>query len=1237
MMTALFFFDFQHWGCRMVESMLIKKAKSFIEGAKNRTLSLKERKDQAISLAAVMLEEARRIQTPAEKRQQSELAGMMHDPNGKVFTTTLTDQCFRSQKNKRIANQLVYVMRKMGIPQYLPLSKKIALHTFSFIGESLSGLVVPLAVQMIRKETHNVILPGETEPLKNHMKKRYREGVRVNLNHLGEAILGEEEAKKRLNIYLNDLAKPEVEYISVKISTIYSQIQLLAWQETLATLMERLRELYRAAKSHFYVRPDGTQVEKFVNLDMEEYRDLPMTVTLFKGVLEEPEFFQHRSGIVLQSYLPDSFVIQQELTEWAMERVAKGGAPIKIRIVKGANLAMEQLESALRLWPQAPYTTKGEVDANFKRMINYACQKEHAQAAHIGIGSHNLFDIAYTLLLRAEKGVEKEVCFEMLEGMADHMRRVVQELSGDMLLYCPAATQEEFQNAVAYLVRRLDENTAPENFLRQAFDLKPGTEAWQDQIHAFSEACLATERVSLFPRRHQNRLSEKYSFLKTPCFQNEPDTDWTLPQNRKWIEKILKSWHNRTHSLIPLVINGHPLTHSGKETGIVQDPSRPQEVLCHYTLATEEDVEQAIQTAKKVEKEWSHTPVAQRAELLGKIAHEMRVHRGDLIGAMVANTGKTVQEADVEISEAIDFAEYYRKNILEWTSLPDVKWKAKGTVLVAPPWNFPCSISAGGILAALATGNCVIFKPATEAVLVGWELAQLFWNAGVSQDVLQFITCEDDPVGSQLVKDERISMIVLTGATETAKLFFRMRPGLDLIAETGGKNTMVISGLSDRDLAIKDLVHSAFGHAGQKCSACSLAILEAEVYDDAHFLQQLRDAAASLAVGSAWDLKTKVNPLIRSANETLMRGLTQLEEGETWLLEPKQDPNNPGLWSPGIKLGVNPTRFTFQTELFGPVLGLVRADSMEHAFQLMNQTPYGLTAGLHSLDEREQRTWLRQIEAGNCYINRTMTGAIVERQPFGGMKNSCFGKGAKSGGPNYLLQFMEAKQVALPQEKGEVKSEVKNLSKDVQSHLDLAKDGDKWQASVESFAFYWKEYFSKQHDPSLVRGQDNLQCYVPHSHVMLRVQSQDSLLDTVCVIAAAMTCGTPLKISVEDETIFQHLQQMPSLKDFSLKRESEDMFAKRVIEETIKRVRVLRKPSKKIEEAFAQVTTNVHVAPVVANGRIELLHVLREKSVSCDYHRYGNLGERELEIRRPLPNNLEDITFETCQGCVCHA
>lgn len=1188
----------------------LDEAIEILESVRAKPQSIGERKRLSIELAAAMLSEATRTMTAHEKAIQQQLSRLMHDPVGKAFTTAMTDQCFRSSSNKRIADEMVYLLNQLGVPHYLDGLKKAELTVFKLLGPTLAQFLVPLATKKLRKETERVILPGEPAILSKHLKERRAEGVRQNINHLGEAILSESEAKKRLHIYLEDLKNPEIDYMSVKISTIFSQINLLAYDETVDAIAQRLKQLYRASMK--------SDPHKFINLDMEEYRDLNLTVSAFRKVLDEPEFYSYSAGIVLQAYLPDSHGFQKDLTEWAKKRLKNGGAPIKIRIVKGANLAMEQFEASVRGWPQAPYTNKIEVDANYKRMVAYGCIGENARAVRLGIASHNLFDIAFAMLLRLENQVEPYTGFEMLEGMADHIRRVVQKLTGDMLLYCPVATKQEFQHAIAYLIRRLDENTGPDNFLRYIFGLKPGTEAWEIQTSLFSQSCDEMESASLQPRRTQNRQLHPQAPDSSAGFENEPDTDFALPQNRKWAEEITRHWRTYKPKPIPLVIGGKELFEN--EEGVGHSPNEGTsksdvKPLYIYTKAHKDHIDEALTCAKAYQKTWGQTSVEHRSQIFVRIAEKFRERRGELTGVMMIDGGKIISESDPEISEAVDFAEYYRWRLEKMAQMKDVRWTPKGTILVAPPWNFPCSIPAGGILAALAMGNCVLFKPPSDTVLVGWHVVNCFWDAGVPKEALQFIPCSGERIGGDLICDERVNCVILTGGTSTARKFLKMRPNLDLAAETGGKNSMIITALADRDLAIKDLVQSAFGHAGQKCSAASLAILEAEVYDDPHFRNSLRDAAASLKAGPAWDPETRINPLIHEPRDALKRGLTTLEEGEEWLLEPRQDRHNPCLWSPGIKMHVKPGSFTHMTELFGPVLGLMRADNLHHAIQLANAVPYGLTSGLQSLDEREQDLWLHEIEAGNLYINRTTTGAIVRRQPFGGCKASSFGGGSKAGGPNYLREFAHATQVCLPQEKHPVNESVNHLTSFLE-RMDLsAEQLGLWTASVANYAYWWKR-LRQERDPTKIVGQDNFFRYLPRKNLTLRLEPHSPSFDALRACAAALTCGAKLEISwTRHPSCLNWLELVPIIRVIE---ETEAHFLARVSSGKIERVRLVEPASPPLLKAAAESGIHVIDDPVLANGRLELLHYLREVSISLDYHRYGNLGLREGEMRKPI-------------------
>lgn len=1197
-------------------SSYLDEAAEILDSVRGKPQTITERKRLSIELAALLLKEASKTMTSEEKAIQEQLTRLMRDPVGKAFTTAMTDQCFRSHSNFRIADQIIYLLSQMGIPQYLDTLRRFELASFKSIGPKIAQFLVPMAAASLRKETSRVILPGESGPLSKHMAERRKDDVQLNLNHLGEAILSESEAKKRLHIYLEDLKNPDIDYISVKISTIFSQINLLAFEDTVDSIAERLRQLYREAMKYTIVDSNGVERHKFINLDMEEYRDLQLTTAAFQKVLDEPEFHSYSAGIVLQAYLPDSHHYQKELTEWAKRRVKNGGSWIKIRIVKGANLAMEQFEASLRGWPQAPYTSKHEVDSNYKRMVIYGCIPENARAVRLGVASHNLFDIAFAMLVRLENQVEPYVGFEMLEGMADHIRRAVQKLTGSILLYCPVATKQEFQHAIAYLIRRLDENTGPENFLRHVFGLKPGTDAWEGQTAIFSESCEEIESAPMQPRRSQNRQLHPQAPDPHLPFENEPDTDFALIQNVRWAQEIVNHWKNHKPKPVPLVIGGKEIPHN--EEGIGYDPSHPGKPLFHYAKAHKHHIDEAISCAKAHEKGWAATTVEHRSQLLARVAQKFRERRGEFLGAMMIDGGKTIPEGDPEVSEAIDFAEYYRRQMERMSLMKDIRWEPKGTILVTPPWNFPCSIPAGGILAALATGNCVLFKPASDAVLIGWHLAQAIWDAGVPKEVFQFVPCSGDQVGGELIRDRRVNAVLLTGGTSTAKKFLKMRPGLDLAAETGGKNALIITGISDRDLAIKDLVQSAFGHAGQKCSAASLAILEAEVYDDPHFLRHLRDAAASLRVGPAYELTTRVNPLIHEPRDALKRALTTLDDGEEWLLEPRQDPNNPNLWSPGIKLHVKPGSFTHMTELFGPVLALMRANNLEHAIELANAVPYGLTSGLHSLDEREQALWLEKIEAGNLYINRTITGAIVRRQPFGGTKASNFGNGSKAGGPNYLRECMRAHQIGLPQEKHPVNEWVNSLTAFLDK-IDLtAEQLGLWTASVSNYAYWWKR-MRQDRDPTKIVGQDNFFRYVPRKNIVLRITPHSPPLDALRVAAAALTCGAGLEISWhapdEKPADFNWLELVPVLRVVD---ETDDQFLDRVRLGKMERIRLLEPPSHTLLEALAESAVHLIADPVLANGRLELLYYLREVSISIDYHRYGNLGLREGELRKPI-------------------
>ncbi|MGD2270123.1 MAG: bifunctional proline dehydrogenase/L-glutamate gamma-semialdehyde dehydrogenase, partial [Desulfobacterales bacterium] len=601
--------------------------------------------NDAIVLAERWQTRANELLTSEEKGIQDQMKRLLTNPMDKFILTRLIDQSFRSHDPARIADQVNSLLREYGVPDFLSKVDKLLLQMFLGLGRHFPTLAVPKMIDKMRQDSSRAIIPGEPEVLNAHLQKRKKQGVRMNINHLGEAVLGEAEAGSRLETYLEDLKNPAIEYISVKISTIYSQISALAFEHTIKILTERLSRLYQTAGEHFFERADGTRVPKFVNLDMEEYRDLEITYEAFRRTLDQHEFKSYSAGIVLQAYLPDSFAIQKKLTTWAKKRVADGGSPVKLRIVKGANMEMEQVEAAINNWPLAPYDNKLDVDANYKRMVIFGMEPQHIRAVHLGIASHNLFDLAFALELGRQNNVTDYFYFEMLEGMADHVRRALVETAGDVLLYAPVATKEQFTNAIAYLIRRLDENTADENFLRYAPHLTTDSQAWLFLKDQFLASFDQLEKSGTRPHRVQDRSREDFpenmGTFHEAEFSNEPDTDWSLAANRKWAEAIRDKWKKRSQDSpleIPLVIGGQRIFEN-RDIREALDFSRHHQKICvaRFALATDDDVDRAVAVAKADSDGWRQRPLKERHQFLSRVAMELRFARGDLIGAAAAN------------------------------------------------------------------------------------------------------------------------------------------------------------------------------------------------------------------------------------------------------------------------------------------------------------------------------------------------------------------------------------------------------------------------------------------------------------------------------------------------------------------------------------------------------------------------------------------------------------------------
>jgi len=1083
------------------------------------------------------------------------LAGVLKDPRGLEFTIGFVDKVVRPEDLRVAAKNL----ERLGsiIPGFLPWYLRAAVTLGATFATTFPGIVVPIARRVLRGMVGHLVIDATPAHLDQTLATLRARGTRLNLNLLGEAVLGDDEADRRLVGTRELLARPDVDYVSIKVSSVVSQLSMWAYDETVKRVVERLTPLYELAAA--------SPTAKFINLDMEEFKDLDLTIEVFQRLLDQPQLHKLEAGIVLQAYLPDALAAMQRLNAWATARRAAEGAGIKVRVVKGANLAMERVDATMHHWPLATVESKQAADTNYKRVLDWAMTPERTDAVRLGVAGHNLFDVAWAWLLAGRRGVQHRIEFEMLLGMATGQADAVKRDVGGLLLYTPVVHPREFDSAISYLIRRLEENASPENFMSSVFELASNDEVFlREQDRFLASLADLTPEVPA-SNRVQDRTAAAAPALDGVRFENEPDTDPSISVNRAWGRAILERSAAST------------LGEQAIAAARIDDSARLESVIAATVAAGER---------------WAAASDSSRARVLHDAGEALAAARADLIEVMASETGKTIAEADVEVSEAIDFAHYYAARSLDLAMVDGARFVPSKLIVVTPPWNFPVAIPAGSVLAGLASGSGVIIKPAPQARRSAAVMIEALWRAGVPRDVLALVDIEEGALGQQLVAHPAVDRVILTGGFETAQLFRSWRADLPLLAETSGKNAIIVTPNADLDLAAADVVKSAFGHAGQKCSAASLVILVGTAARSDRFMRQLVDSVKTLHVGLPQDPTTQMGPIIEPAQGKLLAGLTRLGAGESWLVPPRQLDDT--LWTPGVRIGVAPGSEFHLTEYFGPILGVMTAATLDEAIALQNASAYGLTAGIHSLDPAEVSVWLDRVEAGNLYVNRGITGAVVRRQPFGGWKRSTVGTGSKAGGPNYLMGLGAWHPVpSAPADDLRLAALTPAVAELVEASQPLL-TFDEFafvRESVSSDERAWQEEFGVARDVSALGVERNVFRYRPVP-LTVRLAEGAPLGHLVRVVAAAHRAGAAVRIS-------------SALPYPGATVETDAAFLAHP--HTAGRIRLIGGDATALAQAVGgDPDIAIFGGAVTASGRVELLPFLHEQSVAITAHRFGN-------------------------------
>jgi RHH-type proline utilization regulon transcriptional repressor/proline dehydrogenase/delta 1-pyrroline-5-carboxylate dehydrogenase len=832
------------------------------------------------------------------------------------------------------------------------------------------------------------------------------------LDLLGEATITEREADRCQAEYLALISglSPEVNTwepidqidrdgagplprvnVSVKLSALYSQFDPIDPEGTTEAVLRRLRPILRAARKQ----------RAFVNVDMEQYAYKDLTIRIFKQVLAEDEFRSWPdAGIALQAYLHDTAADLEGLARWAEQRAT----PIWIRLVKGAYWDYETIVAAQQDWPVPVFTQKAESDANFERLTRFLM--ERYTLLRPALGSHNVRSLAYAVATAEELGLPpRSFEIQMLYGMAEPIQDALVAMGQRVRVYTPYG---QLLPGMAYLVRRLLENTSNESFLRASF-----------KEHVPEEQLLMNplRKIHVSPTRERGNLNGE----RTPeNFRNEPLADFSREESGRAMRAALEEVGRQLGRTYPLVINGRPV--STPTTIDSVNPSHCRQVVGRCGRATVENATQALATAQNAFPGWRDTDPADRAGYLFRAADVVRRRRFELAAWEVYECGKQWREADADVAETIDYLEYYGREMLrlarprhrDYPGEENVYfYEPRGVTIVIAPWNFPMAILAGMTTAALVTGNTVIMKPAEQSSVVGAKLMEVFQEVGLPPGVVAYLPGVGEEIGPTLVNHPDVALIAFTGSKNVGLLLERqaveLAPGQDhvkrVIAEMGGKNAIIVDDDADLDEAVHGVVHSAFDYQGQKCSACSRVIVLEANYDA--FLNRLQEATRSLKIAPAEDPGSVVGAVIDA--EARSRILAAIEAGkqEAKLL-PVVDLGplaEVGYYiAPHLFVDVPPRSKLAQEEIFGPVLAVLKVRDLDEALQVANGTMYALTGGLYSRSPEHIARVRREFRVGNLYVNRKITGALVDRQPFGGFKLS--GIGSKAGGPDYLLQFV---------------------------------------------------------------------------------------------------------------------------------------------------------------------------------------------------------------------------------------
>lgn len=1108
-------------------------------------------------------------------RDAERLVELLGDPRGFDFALGVVDRVIRPEDPLVAARNLERLSRRL--PQLLPRHLRAAVVAGGGFGMVLPQPVTPLTRATFRRLVRHLVLDASPKRLDKSLAAVHGQGMRVDARLLLDRAAGTRELAGHVEGLVALVERSDVDRLTIGVGPFVSIRSPWGFDRAAFELAEALAPVYaRAARGR----------AKPITLEVAELRDLDLAIDALTRLLTREELSSYEGAIALPAALPDSLPALDRLTEWARRRVAAGGAGLRVRLTTGDRGEAENAAAILEGRPLATWSSRAETDAHLLRLLSRALQPGSTDAVRIGLASHDPFTLAFAHLLAERRGVSHRLEFDPTLGMASAVVHAARADLGKPTLAVPVVAADAFDDAVPYLVRRLDET-------RTLVDLDDSAALEADAVRfAASLAKVGDDIPSTF--RTQDRTAPEVPRAPDP-FANAATTDPVVPGNRAWALGIAQ---RAAHSTL------------GEETA------------ARAELRDAAAVHDRVRAASAAGAEWGAVPGSRRAEVLDRAGEVLAAFRGRLVEVLVAETRATVADADADATRAIDAAHYAAARARELAGIRGAVFAPRPLTVVTPSSVLAASVAAHDVLRALAAGSAVLLAPPVGARRTAAVLAEALAEAGIPRDVFGLVTLAGESLARELVTAPEVGRVLLTGSLETAALYRSWRADLPLLAATTAVNSVVVTPSADLDRAVDDLVASAFGSAGQSCAATSVAILVGSVATSEVFRGRLVDAVTSLEVGLPVDTETVVGPLRSVPTDRAARALTQLAEGESWLVTPRAIDATETLWLPGVRDGVRPGADLLRGPSLAPVLALVAVPTLDDAIALQNASPYGLLAGLQSLDAAEIATWLDRVEAGGLVVNRALEPGVARRRPSGGWKRSAVGTGAHAGGPHELVVLGDWHPVvADPSEElhlDGLDDRVAATIEAFQPQLDFT-GFDRVRQAAFSDEEAWATEFGHGHDPSALGLERNVFRYRP-AEVVVRASEGADPADLARVLVAGVRARARMLVSTAAPLPSGMLPYIDDgtplgrslLGILGVKVEDDEAFRARVARGLPSRIRLIGGDAVALAHATGgSPDVAVWSGAVTGAGRIELLPFLREQSVTVTAHRYG-IPDRDI-------------------------